>query len=432
VLITSRAFLRLLRFVAKIMTAMSPPPLAGVRVVDMTRFLAGAGATRILGNLGAEVIKVEWPHFPALDLMRVLPPFANGEPGLNRSGFFNQINVDKLSISLNMKTDRGRSIAERLIGVSDVLVENFTPGVMERWGLGWKRLQEIKPSIVYVAISGFGQSGPYSSYRTYGPIAQAYSGMQAMVGLPGLEPTGWGFSILDHMAAYHGAITVMMGLHNRARTGKGLFVDLSQAPLGCTLLGPALLDSTVNGRRYEVPGNRSTQPGVAPHNAYRCRGGDEWVVIEVRTNEEWQALCSAMGNPEWARSPNFTDSAGREANELLLDGLIERWTSTHDRFDVMELLQASGVPAGVVQDARDKLQRDPQLAHYGLYAPLEHPEVGRRTYEGIPLRFARTPARVRQRPPLLGEHTRHVFRDLLGLSDAEFEELSVGGVTTNA
>lgn len=410
-------------------------PLSGVRIFDLTRYLAGAGGPRILGNLGAEVIRVEWPQHPAVDLTRFLGPFQDEEPGMNRSGFFAQINVDKLSISLNMSSPQGREIARRLIGVSDIVMENFSPDVMSHWDLDYESLKRIKPDIIYISQSGFGQTGPNREFRTYGPIAQAYSGMQLMTGLPDQEPAGWGFSILDHMGAYYGAMAAMMALHYRAKTGEGICIDLAQAQLGCTVTGPCLLDYTVNGRPYGrpglPPGNRSFHPRAVPHTTYRALGDDEWVVIGAFNDTQWRSLVQGMGDPAWAQEERFSTLLGRIDNEEELDRRIGEWTAQRERYEVMHTLQAAGVPAAVVQTARDKLEADPQLRHRKLYTRLDHLILGERWYEGVPAKLSRTPGQLRRPSPMLGEHDEYVYHEILGLSRQEIEQLRKDGVLTS-
>jgi crotonobetainyl-CoA:carnitine CoA-transferase CaiB-like acyl-CoA transferase len=416
--------------------------LAGIRVVDLTRFLAGAGGTRILADFGAEVIRVEWRMYPALDFVRFMPPYAPNaegeeEAGINRSGFFNNINADKLGVTLNIAEPAGKEILRRLIKTADVVAESYSAGVMKRWGFGYEDLKQLRPDIIYVAQSGFGHSGPYQNYRTYGPTAQAFAGLTLMSGLPGEAPAGWGYSYMDHIAGWFGAIAALQALHHRRRTGEGQFIDLAQAQAGCTITGPFTLDYTVNGRPYRrpgnPPGNRADHPLTAPHNTYRCAGKDpldqdEWVAIACFSDAEWEGLVTAMDAPEWAREERFQTLLGRLQHQDALDAHIAEWTATQEKHAVAERLQAAGVPAGAVQSAQDRLENDPQLAARGLYVELEHAEQGRRLFENVPVHLSATPGRLRRPAPLIGEHNDYVFRELLGMSDAEVDQLSAADV----
>jgi benzylsuccinate CoA-transferase BbsF subunit len=410
----------------------SAAPLTGIRVLDLTRQLAGAGGTRILAALGAEVIRVEWKEYPALDFVRYAPPFADGEAGVNRSGYFNNINANKLGVTLNMADPRGRELFIELLKKSDVVAENFSPKVMRDWRLDYESLKAVRGDIVYLAQAGFGHSGPYESYRTFGPTAEAFCGLTVMCGLPDREPAGWGYSYLDHMAGYHAALAVCSALIHRRRTGRGQFIDLAQTQLGCTLTGPAFVDWSVNRRPYHragnPPGNRSPHPQCVPHNAYRCRGEDVWCLIAVTSDDQWLALRKVMGEPEWASAAQFATLAGRLEHQDALDGEIEKWTVQRDGREVMHELQAAGVPAGLVQTAEDRVEDDPQLRTRGVFLPLEHSEVGPRLSEGLPFKLSKTPWSLTRGAPCLGEHNDDVYRELLGLSSKEIERLETDGI----
>jgi crotonobetainyl-CoA:carnitine CoA-transferase CaiB-like acyl-CoA transferase len=408
-------------------------PLANVRVIDFTWIVAGPQATRILADFGADVIRVEYEGRPdSVRLGRTLPG-ANPE-SLNGSGFFNNLNRNKRSATLNLHHPDGAELFRQLLMVSDVVVENFSAMVMERLGWTYEAMAAINPGIIYLSLSGFGHLGRDRANVTWGPTAQAVSGMTAMSGLPGRPPAGWGYSYLDHTAGYYGAAAALLALHHRARMGEGQHIDLSQVETGMVLAGPAILDAAVNGRGYLAsggpPGNRARHPRVAPHNTYRCRGDEpgrpdsgRWATIACFTEDEWQALVGAMGTPEWARDACFATNAARILNEDALDARIEEWTRGQDPYDVMFALQAAGVPSGVVQSARDKQTHDPQLRSRNFYAEVEHPELGRHAFEGMPVSASRTPWRLRTAAPLFGEHVHDVYGDLLGLSAERVAEL---------
>ncbi|HEY7269959.1 MAG TPA: CoA transferase, partial [Dehalococcoidia bacterium] len=284
---------------------MAEGPLAGLRIVDMGWAMAGPQATRILADFGAEVIKVESMARP--DQARTTFGPHVGERAINNSGYFNNFNRNKLSATINMSRPEGREVYKKLIAISDGVLENYSAGVMRGWGLHYDGLKAIKPDIVYVSMAGFGHSGPYTMYQTYGPTVQAVSGLTYQSGFPEMEPAGWGFSYMDHTGGYFGCIAMLQALIYRRRTGKGQHVDLSQVEAAITLTGPALLDYTVNGRASSRIGNRSGHPAMAPHGVYRSApdtreggvGDDEWVAIAVANDEQWRALTCSMGHPEW-------------------------------------------------------------------------------------------------------------------------------------
>lgn len=402
-------------------------PLDGIRILDLTRHLAGAGATRTLALFGAEIIRIEWPHLPALDFLRLSKPYAGSEPGLNRGGIFGQINVDKQSVGIDLSTPGGQAILRALVPHCDVVIESFTPGVMQKWGLNYAGLRALRDDIIYVAASGFGHTGPHRDYRSVGPTAQAYSGLTAIVGLPGREPAGWGFSYMDHMGAAMNAASVLMALERRRATGQGEFIDGGQTQHGCALLGPILLDASINHARVTPDGNHDHYRNYCPHNAYRCAGTDAWVAIAVRDTADWLALCDEIGAADLARDPALRTLDGRLARQDEIDARISGWTAGRDRYDVQAKLQGAGIPAGAVQHVDDKVLRDPQLAFDAFYEQVDDPILGRHRYEGMPVSAA-FPTTIQHARPLLGEHTRAVLGRLLDYSDSRLDELASGGV----
>jgi crotonobetainyl-CoA:carnitine CoA-transferase CaiB-like acyl-CoA transferase len=409
---------------------MPPLPLDGVRVCDLTWIIAGPTATRVLADFGAEVIRVE--HGQAVDAIRLGRPLVGDTPTLNNSGFFNYFNRNKKSILLNARHPMGMDLLKRLIAESDVVVENFSSGIMESWGLDYPQLKEIREDIIYCSISGFGHSGRDKAFTTWGPTAQALSGLTYMSGLPGKPPAGWGYSYMDHTAGYNGAIAIMAALHHRNRTGEGQHIDISQVEAGIVLTGPAVLDATVNGRSWRregnPPGNRAWEPRVAPHNTYACAGEDRWIAIAVMNDAEWLALVRAMDDPDWAHEERFDTVEGRLADQDELDARIEAWTSELVDYEAMEILQAAGVRAGVVQKASDRFERDPQLASRDWWHVLPHDELGDTEYDGITPKLTATPGTLRTASPLLGAHTREVLAEVLGMSEAEIDEHELAGV----
>ncbi|MEX1104196.1 MAG: CoA transferase, partial [Dehalococcoidia bacterium] len=364
--------------------------------------------------------------------IRLGRPIVGDTPTLNNSGFFNYFNRNKKSILLNARHPMGMDLLKRLIAESDVVVENFSSGIMESWGLDYPQLKEIREDIIYCSISGFGHSGRDKAFTTWGPTAQALSGLTYMSGLPGKPPAGWGYSYMDHTAGYYGAIAIMAALHHRKLTGEGQHIDISQVEAGIILGGPAVLDATVNGRSWRQeghpPGNRAWEPRVAPHNTYACAGDDRWIAIAVMNDAEWLALTRAMDDPDWAHEKRFDTNEGRLAQQDELDARIEAWTSELDDYEAMEILQAAGVRAGAVQKAGDRFERDPQLASRDWWHTLPHAEMGDTEYDGVTPKLSATPATLRTSGPLLGQDTHDILARVLGMSEAEIDEHEVAGV----
>ena len=413
-----------------------PQALAGIRVIDFTWVRAGPWAVRWLGALGAQVIKVEWP---LREIGRTFLVQPGQQPNFNGSGNFNDTNANKLSITLNVRTLKGMDLIKQLISQSDVVIENYSSRVMRDWGLGYEELCKLRPDIVYVSLAGFGHTGRHHHYTTWGPSAQALSGMTHLSGLPGEPPAGWGWSYLDDTGGMYGTMSVLTALHNRNMTGQGQHVDVSQMTMGVTLNGPALLDTTINGRpsRREgyPPGNRAHWPGtpllnnyrgptVAPHNTYRTKGDgyNDWCVIVCDSDQEWQRLVEVMGSPGWAATPKFATMEGRLEHQEDMDKAIEEWTLTLEKYELMERCQAAEVRAMPVQSNDDRVEHDPQLRHRGMYLEMDHADLGVRKLQNAPFKLSESPALNSRSGPLIGEHNQQVFEGLLGLSHEELVE----------
>jgi benzylsuccinate CoA-transferase BbsF subunit len=407
-------------------------PLAGVRVADFCWMGVGSVATRLLADFGAEVIKIE--DRIRIDTPRRLPIYKDeparnfGEERLdadpNKGGLFNNYSRNKLGVTINMRTEKGRRLAERLISRSSVVSENFAPGVMERWGLS--------PGVIYARMSGYGHSGPHAGYRSYGPVVQAVSGLSYISGLPGREPSGWGLSYMDNQAAFYNSAALLMAIYRRNQTGEGTEIDVSAIETGITLVGPILLDVSVNGRsavRDDYPtGNRLEWPHAAPHGVYPAAGEDRWVAIAVFDDDQWAGLVKALGGPAWTDDPRFATQEDRYANQDALDEHLAAWTGERDRYEVMERLQAEGVPAGAVQNAQDLDESDPQIAHRGVFFEMDHPVIGPARFEGNPFQFSALEPDNWRSAPLLGEDNEHVFKQIVGVDDAEYDDLCAEGV----
>jgi len=399
-------------------------PLAGLRVTDFTWIGAGSYATKILADFGADVIKIESAR--RIDSLRMAAPYKDGIKGVNRSGYFADRNTSKRSITIDMKHPRALALVQKLIAQSDIVANNFTPGVMERFGLGYDAVRAVRPDIVYLAMSMQGSSGPEHQYLGYGASMVALTGLQHLTGLPGREPAGTGTNFPDHIPnPCHAAFAVLAALRHRRRTGEGQYIDLAQTEPTIALLGPTFLDLTVNGHLQQPSGN--AHPLAAPHGVYPCRGEDRWIAIAVMTDDQWRSLVDVLGHAAWhdaALRRREARHARRAALDRELAGLTAGWVAE----DLMRALQARGVPAGVVQTAADIVDRDPQLKARGHWVVLGHPEMGPSIYNAPPMRFSRTPVELKRPAPLLGQHTDEICRQFIGLSDGEIRELREAGV----
>ncbi len=387
------------------------PVLHNIRILDFSWVLAGPYATRILADFGAEVIKVQ-------------PLQPEAEDKFSR-GYYNTWNRNKLGITLNLNKPPGIALAKRLVGISDAVVENFTPRVMANWGLDYPDLKKVKPDLIMLSMSTMGQTGPWRDYVGFGPTVQAFSGITHLTSFPGKPPVGLGYSYADHIASLMACLALLGAMEYRQRTGEGQYIDVSQVEAMSSLLGSAILDYTLNGREVEPVGNSSTR--AAPHGVYRCQGDDRWCAIAVFSDEEWQGFKRALGTPPWIEDERFATLSGRVKNAEELDRLVEVWTRERTAEEVMALLQEQGVAAGVVQDAGD-LASDPQLKARGFFIELDHPELGKTISDATPIKLADTPARYVRAAPVQGQDNDYVYKQLLGLNEDEIAELRGQGV----
>jgi benzylsuccinate CoA-transferase BbsF subunit len=386
--------------------------LEGIRVVDFTWALTGPIAVKHLSDLGAEVIKIETRV--RLDIQRTGSKF----------GSFNQHNTGKLAITINLKKPRGLELIKQLIAQSDIVVENFAGGAMEKMGLGYGVLKGLKPDIIMCSSCMQGQTGPFARHPGIGFRLTALSGFNHITGWPDRQP-GWIGAYTDFIAPRYVILAIMAALEYRRRTGKGQYLDMSQFEGGVQFMAPLLLDYAVNKQEVNRMGNQCSY--AAPHNAYRCLGNDRWCAISVFTNEEWQSFCKVIGNPGLAEDPRFATLMARKENEEELDKLVNGWTSNRQAEEVMNLMQAVGVPAGVLQTGEDLMEHDPQLKSRRFFSELEHPEVGKyRANSGAHFRLSKYEYDL-VRAPLMGEHNEYVFKGILGVTDDEYDRLVEDG-----
>jgi len=393
-------------------------PLEGIHVLSF-----GTGAVipdfgKILGELGADVIKIESKD--NMDFMRTIGADPNNIAG------FNESNRSKRSFGVNLKTDKGKDIVKKLIKKTDIIGENFRGDVMGSLGLDYARVRRIKPNIIYISSQGFGQGGPYSDYQAYGPMLAAASGLLSLWKHPSDPyPVGANVPLPDHMASKMAVVLALAALDYKRRTGKGQFIDMSQVEVAATVISDACLEYTINHRVPQAVGNRS--PYAAPHGCYRCKGNDQWCAISVFTPYEWERFVKAIGEPAWAKDPKFADLVSRLRNVDELDKHVEEWTVQHEPREVMNIMQAAGVPAGEGQRSAEAID-DPQLKWLNALVEVDHPVAGKRLYPNVPFRISNMKFPPSRPAPLLGQHTEEICRETLGMSDETIKALKEEGV----
>jgi benzylsuccinate CoA-transferase BbsF subunit len=396
----------------------------GLKAVGFVYAGVGTFVLRVLALHGATVVRVESETRP--DNVRTMAPYKDDIPGLNRSYYYNSVNTDKYDLALNMKHPRNKEVTKRLLQWADVLVENFTPGVMANWGLSYEEVKKINPSIIMISLSMQGQTGPARLQGGYGALLQSLVGFPLITGWPDGGPCLIDRSYPDYIAPRYGAMAVIAALLHRKRTGKGQYIDISEYEDAIQFEIPVLLDWVANRRVPKRAGNKN--PYAAPHGVYRCKGDDRWCVIAVFTDSEWEAFCKVIGQPEWTQQEKFKTLLGRKQNEDELNQLVEKWTVNHTAEEVMTVMQQAGVKAGVVQTVEDVMDNDPQLKHRHFFWTLKHPECGETRHSRPNYLLSKTPSELRKPSPCLGEHTDFVCKELLKMPEDQYISLLLDNV----
>ena len=408
-------------------------PLKNYRVLDLSRIWAGPYCTKLFADMGAEIIKMESlsvydSHRGPVNPAKGIAAYPDGEPGdepWNRNGWFNCLHMSKYGVTLELTKDEGRRVFERLVSISDVVIENFRQGSLERLGYTYEELRRHRPDLIYVSMPAFGNTGPWKGYLGYGIGQEQLSGMAHMTGYRGEGPMKSGINHGDPITGSHAAGILMAALRHRRRTGKGMYIDVSQQESSVALMGPEVLAYQMTGQEPERRGNRSGW--YAPANSYRCAGEDRWVTIAATNQDQWRSLAQAMDADGLADDPRFDTNEARRENHDDLDRIISEWTIGLEAYDLTRKLQRLGVPAGPVLRGPDLLQD----AHYkdrGTFVTVDHPQVGPKQYPGIPWKMSATPGVVRWPSPTLGQHNREVYGELLGLNGLEIDQLDQTGV----
>jgi len=381
-------------------------PLDTIRIIDITTTWAGPVCTAMLADMGAEVIKIENPSRP--DPSRRWIPYAEGQSGLDRSGYFAVFNRGKKDCILDLKQPQNVETVKNLVKTSDILVENYSPTVMDKLGLGYSVLKEIKPNLIMVSLSGYGATGPDRNAIAYGTILEAFTGLSSLIGYPGGPPLRCGTVISDHLSAITAAFITLVALHHRYLTGEGQHIDISETETLLTCMPKAVMEFTMNRRIRQPSGNRDDV--MAPHGCYRCQGEDKWVAIAVGTEQEWRDLCLVMNRTDLISDKRFRDGFGRLKNQDELDTIISEWTAIQTPIDIMEQLQKVNIACGPVYSAED-IYSDRHLRARAFFEEIDHPEVGKRELPGVFAKLSKTPGAIRHHDPLFGEHTDWLLRE---------------------
>ena len=390
-------------------------PLAGLRVLDFTHVLAGPFGTRVLADLGADVIKVGTAARNA------------GANTLNHP-YYLSWNRNKRNICLDMRREEARELARRLAGECDAIIDNFSAGVLARWGLDRASLSEKSPGVTVVAMGGMGNSGPWRDFVTFAPTIHAITGLSYLTNVPGRQDIGFGYSLTDHLSGVAAALGILEGVEHRRRTGQGLDVDVAQYELGLGLMGPAFLDHFANGTDPQPVANRHPFGAWAPHGIYPAQGEDRWVALAVRGEEQWRALCDVMGAPELAGDARFATHEARIENEDALDDCVSGWTAGRDRYEVMEACQARGIAAGAVQDGGDIATADPHVAARDFLWTIPTDDGGEQGAERFPAVIDGERPTTGYAARSLGADTFDVLTELLGMEADEIGALVADGV----
>ena len=397
---------------------MKEGPLEGVRLTEFTSAWAGPYATCLLGFLGAEIIKVESRIH--LDHARNLS-FSTGRQftGPDESEVFDNLNLNKKSVTLNLKEPRAIDLAIKLAGVSDVVMENMRPGVMPRLGLGYEAIRETKPDLIYLSSSACGQKGPEKEYVGYAPTFAAMGGISFITGYEDWPPSNF-MGAIDLRSATTAAASILAALVQKQRTGKGQYIDMASQESIAVLMGDVILDYVMNQRIQTRRGNKGYR--IAPHNCYRCSGEDKWISIAVATDREWEGLCRTMDRPDLIRDIRYATPEDRYRQQDELDRIISEWTGDKEGYELTARLQSAGVAAAPTLSS-EGLFKDSHVRDRGVFLQVEHPVIGKDWVIAPPWRLSETPAQINRHAPLLGEHNNYVFGELLGMSSAEITRL---------
>jgi len=398
----------------------------GIKVAEFAWVVVGPSTSRYLADHGATVVKIE--SHKRLDTNRVNGPFVGGIPTPDGSMFYGKHNPNKYCISIDLQSPGGRKLAWKMIQWADIVTESFSPGTMEKWGLGYEDVKKVKPDVVYFSSSMQGRGGPHSAYAGYGQNAVNFCGFSEVTGWPDRLPSPPYGAYTDYVSCRFAAFSIMAALEYRRRTGKGQYIDQSQFESSIQFFEPPIMDYQINGNILGRNGNRL--PGATPHGVYQCQGDDNWIAISVMNEEHWQKFCQVIGKPELATLKEYSALPQRKANEDALDKLVNEWTKNYPAEEAERMLQEAGIPSNIVEKPSD-IYLDKQLESRQYFTQLEHSVMGQQKYEAQAcFLLSKTPREIYMPSPCVGEHNEYVFKDLIGMSDDEIAEYIIDGSIT--
>ena len=401
--------------------------LKGIKIAEFAWVVVGPSTSRYMADHGATVVKIE--SHKRLDTNRINGPFVNGIPTPDGSMFFGKHNPNKYSVSIDLQNPKGKELAWKLIKWADVVTESFSPGTMEKLGMGYEEVKKVRPDIIYLSSSMQGRGGPHTSYAGYGQNAINFCGLTEVTGWPDRLPSPPYGACSDYISCRFAAFAILAALAYRRRTGKGQYIDQSQFESTIQFMSVPIMDYQVNGNILTRNGNRL--PDAAPHGCFKCKGNDRWVAISIMNEEQWQQFCRVIGSPALAENDRFANLDARKKHEDELENLVNTWTSEHTAEEVEQALLRAGIPANIVEKPSD-IYKDPQLEHRQYFTPLEHSFMGNQKYEAQGcFILSKTPRTIEMPSPCLGEHNEYVFKELLKLTDDEIADYLInGGITT--
>ena len=397
-----------------------------IKVAEFAWVVVGPSTSRYLADHGATVVKIE--SHKRLDTNRINGPFVGGVPTPDGSMFYGKHNPNKYCISIDLQSPGGKKLAQKMIEWADVVTESFSPGTMEKWGLGYEDAKKINPNVIYFSSSMQGRGGPHSSYAGYGQNAVNFCGFSEVSGWPDRLPSPPYGAYTDYVSCRFAAFAIMAALDYRRRTGKGQYIEQSQFESSVEFFAPPIMDYQINGNVLKRNGNRL--PSAAPHGVFQCQGDDNWIAISVMDEDQWKIFCQVIGKPELANHKDYTSLDLRKKNEDALDKLVNTWTLARTATDIEGILQKTGIPSNVVEKPSD-IYKDPQLATRNYFTSLEHPTMGKQKYEAQgSFILSKTPRDINRPSPCVGEHNEFVFKELLKMSDDEIAEYLIDGSIT--
>jgi len=419
--------------------------LEGIKAISMGSAWAGPYVGRVLAEMGAEVFRISFPASisagdskgpaergtrpPELieawkkkQLARGMSEQDLEKAAIDGPGYVGNFQPDNLGVGIDLRNEKGRELYRKLVKVTDIVLDGWSPRVMTDLGLGYQALKEIRPDIIYVSLPALGMTGPEKDVRMFGTGCEWISGLTSTRGYPGGEPHRAANFIVDGISSAHILTAIMAALNQRADTGKGQHIDISQAECATSTMADAIMDYSMNRRIARPTGN--LHPTYAPHGCYRCRGDDMWVTIAVTSDEEWTSLCKVFARPEWLDDPRFADGFSRKKNEEELDRLIEEWTAQHDHYAVQEMLQAAGVAAAAVATLEEHILYDPQVQDRDIYHWLTYHDGIDDPIFRAPWVLPKTPTSLTRRAPSVGEDNNHVLGEILGMTPEEINKLT--------